>query len=204
MWRNQETLELVESLHAWNAEITHPERRVSFYGLDLYSPFTSIGAVIAYLNNVDPAMAATARRRYSCSTPWERDPAIYGQAVLSGSYRDCEEPVLPVLRDMLEHRIEYSVRDGDRFFDAAQNARLVADAERYYRLMYYGSVDSWNLRDQHMFDTLERLFEFHGSGSKGIGWAHNSHIGKAGSIPADHQTISFPNGMHPVALETHF
>jgi protein-L-isoaspartate(D-aspartate) O-methyltransferase len=76
-------------------------------------------------------------------------------------------------------RIEYSLRDGDRFFDAAQNARLVADAERHYRLMYYGSVDSWNLRDQHMFDTLERLFDFHGSGSKGIVWAHNSHVGNA-------------------------
>jgi protein-L-isoaspartate(D-aspartate) O-methyltransferase len=179
MWRNQETLELVEWLRAWNAEVTEPERRVSFYGLDLYSLFTSIGAVIAYLNNVDPAMAATARRRYGCLTPWERDPAIYGQAVLSGSYRDCEEAVLSVLRDMLERRIEYSVRDGDRFFDAAQNARLVADAERYYRLMYYGSVDSWNLRDQHMFDTLERLFDFRGSGSKGIVWAHNSHVGNA-------------------------
>lgn len=109
----------------------------------------AISAVIAYLNNVDPAMAGTARRRYACLTPWERDPAIYGQAVLSGSYRDCEEAVLSVLRDMLERRIEYSLRDRDRFFDAAQNARLVADAERYYRLMYYGSVDSWNLRDQH-------------------------------------------------------
>jgi len=179
MWRNHEVLEMVEWLRAWNAEISDPERRVSFHGLDLYSLFTSIGAVIDYLNGVDPAMAAIARGRYACLSPWEHDPAVYGRAAIGGRYRDCEEAVVAMLRDMLERRIEYSQRDGDRFFDAAQNARLVAAAERYYRVMYYGSVESWNLRDQHMFDTLERLFEFHGPGSKGIVWEHNSHVGDA-------------------------
>jgi len=179
MWRNQEALELVEWLRAHNAEVNNPERYASFYGLDLYSLFTSINAVITYLSKIDPAMAETARQRYACLTPWAQDPAAYGRAVLSGSYVDCEEEVVKMLRDMLEHRLEYSERDGDRFFDAMENARLAADAERYYRLMYYGSVDSWNLRDQHMFDTLERLFDFHGSGSKGIVWAHNSHVGDA-------------------------
>jgi protein-L-isoaspartate(D-aspartate) O-methyltransferase len=179
MWRNQEALELVEWLRAHNAEVNDPDRFASFYGLDLYSLFTSINAVITYLNKIDPAMAETARQRYACLTPWAQDPAAYGRAVLSGSYVDCEEEVVKMLRDMLEHRLEYSERDGDRFFDAMENARLAADAERYYRLMYYGSVDSWNLRDQHMFDTLERLFDFHGSGSKGIVWAHNSHVGDA-------------------------
>ncbi|MGD0290443.1 MAG: protein-L-isoaspartate(D-aspartate) O-methyltransferase [Candidatus Binataceae bacterium] len=179
MWRNHEALELVEWLRAWNAERRDPERRASFYGLDLYSLFTSIDAVITYLSSVDPAMAAIARRRYACLSPWEHDPAVYGQAVLSGGYRDCEATMVATLRDMLNRRIEYSRRDGDRFFDAAQNARLVAAAERYYRVMYYGSVESWNLRDQHMFDTLERLLEFHGPGSKGIVWEHNSHVGNA-------------------------
>jgi protein-L-isoaspartate(D-aspartate) O-methyltransferase len=179
MWRNHEALELVEWLRAWNAEMRDPERHASFYGLDLYSLFTSINAVITYLSSVDPAMAATARRRYACLSPWEHDPAVYGQAVLSGRYRDCEAAVVAMLRDMLNRRIEYSQRDGDRFFDAAQNARLVAAAERYYRVMYYGSVESWNLRDQHMFDTLERLLDFHGPGSKGVVWEHNSHVGNA-------------------------
>jgi protein-L-isoaspartate(D-aspartate) O-methyltransferase len=179
MWRNQEAVELVEWLRAHNAEVNDPDRFASFYGLDLYSLFTSINAVITYLNKIDPAMAETARQRYACLTPWAQDPAAYGRAVLSGSYVDCEEEVVKMLREMLEHRLEYSERDGDRFFDAMENARLAADAERYYRLMYYGSVDSWNLRDQHMFDTLERLFDFHGSGSKGIVWAHNSHVGDA-------------------------
>jgi protein-L-isoaspartate(D-aspartate) O-methyltransferase len=179
MWRNHEALELVEWLRAWNAEVSEPERRASFYGLDLYSLFTSVNAVITYLNKIDPAMAAIARRRYSSLSPWEQDPAAYGRAVLSGGYKDCEAAVVAMLRDMLNRRIEYSQRDGDRFFDAAQNARLVAAAERYYRVMYYGAVESWNLRDQHMFDTLERLLEFHGPGSKGIVWEHNSHVGNA-------------------------
>jgi len=179
MWRNHEALELVEWLRAWNAETQDPERRASFYGLDLYSLFTSINAVITYLNGVDPAMAEIARHRYACLSPWENNPAVYGQAVLGGRYRDCEARVVTILRDMLNRRMEYSRRDGERFFDAAQNARLVAAAERYYRVMYYGSVESWNLRDQHMFDTLERLLEFHGPGSKGIVWEHNSHVGNA-------------------------
>jgi protein-L-isoaspartate(D-aspartate) O-methyltransferase len=179
MWRNQEALELVEWLRTRNAQVAEPERRAKFYGLDLYSLFTSITAVITYLSKVDPDMAATARQRYACLTPWERDPAAYGRAVLSDSYQDCEEAVIAMLGDMLRRRIEYSQRDGDTFFDAIQNARLVADAERYYRYMYYGSVDSWNLRDQHMFETLSRLFDFHGPASKGIVWAHNSHIGNA-------------------------
>jgi protein-L-isoaspartate(D-aspartate) O-methyltransferase len=179
MWRNHEVLELVEWLRALNAETRDSGRRASFYGLDLYSLFTSIDAVINYLNGVDPAMAAVARRRYACLSPWEHDPAAYGQAVLTGCYRDCEAAVVLMLRDMLKRRIEYSQRDGDRFFDAAQNARLVAAAERYYRAMYYGSVESWNMRDQHMFDTLERLLEFHGPGSRGIVWEHNSHVGNA-------------------------
>ncbi len=179
MWRNHEALEMVEWMRAYNAEIDDPERRIGFYGLDLYSLFTSVSAVTTYLNSVDPVMAAIARRRYACLTPWEHDPAVYGRAVLSAPYRSCEAAVVAMLRDMLERRIEYSARDGDRFFDAVQNARLVAAAERYYRVMYYGSVESWNLRDQHMFGTLERLLEFHGPASKAIVWEHNSHVGDA-------------------------
>ena len=95
-----------EWLRAWNAEVQDPERRASFYGLDLYSLFTSINAVITYLSSVDPAMASIARRRYACLSPWEHDPAVYGRAVLSGGYRDCETAVVAMLRDMLNRRIE--------------------------------------------------------------------------------------------------
>ena len=179
MWRNAEFHEFVEWLRAWNADRRDPDRRAGFYGLDLYSLATSIAAVLRYLDEVDPETAAIARRRYACLSPWERDPAVYGRAALSGRYRTCEEPVTHMLRDMLERRLEYVRYDGERYLDAAQNARLVADAERYYRVMYYGQAESWNLRDRHMFETLEALLDFHGSEARAVVWEHNSHVGNA-------------------------
>jgi protein-L-isoaspartate(D-aspartate) O-methyltransferase len=179
MWRNQEVHEFVEWLRHLNGGTADPAQRVSFHGLDLYSLYTSAAAVIGYLERVDPAAASIARKRYGCLTPWERDPASYGRAALTGQYRTCEGDVVAALRDLLSRRLEYSIRDGERFLDAAQNARLVADAERYYRAIYYGSAASWNLRDQHMFDTLQSLLTFHGPDTKIVVWEHNSHIGDA-------------------------
>ena len=179
MWRNEEVHAFVEWLRRRNGEAADPSRAVSFHGLDLYSLSTSAAAVIGYLEQVDPEAAQIARRRYGCITPWERDPATYGRAALTDRYRSCEAHVVAVLRDLLARRLEYGLRDGERFFDAAQNARLVADAERYYRALYYGSTASWNLRDQHMFDTLESLLAFHGPGSRIVVWEHNSHVGNA-------------------------
>ena len=177
MWRNQEVGALVSWLRGFNAE--RRERRVGFHGLDLYSLFTSIAVVLGYLDQVDPAAARVARVRYGTLTPWQRDPAAYGQAVLVGRYQSSEHAVVTMLRELLEQRVEYSRRDGKRFFDAEQNARVVADAERYYRAMYYGSAASWNLRDSHMFDTLGALLRRYGPESRGIVWAHNSHVGNA-------------------------
>jgi protein-L-isoaspartate(D-aspartate) O-methyltransferase len=177
MWRNQEVVDFVEWLRTHNAD--RPSSKVGFHGLDLYSLFTSIAAVLAYLDDVDPDAARVARLRYGNLTPWQKDPAAYGKAVLVGKYRSAEPFVVAMLREMLEHRMDYARKDGDRFFDAAQNARLVANAERYYRAAYYGSTASWNLRDAHMFDTLESLLAFYGPQSKGIVWEHNSHVGDA-------------------------
>lgn len=177
MWRNEEVHDFVEWLRAYNLD--HPEQKVGFHGLDLYSLFTSIAAVLAYLDDVDPAAAEVARHRYGALTPWQKDPAAYGQAVLAGRYESSEHAVVSILREMLARRIEYAQKDGERFFDAAQNARVVANAERYYRAMYYGSAQSWNLRDGHMFDTLQSLLGFYGPDSKGIVWEHNSHVGNA-------------------------
>ena len=179
MWRNAEVHDFVEWLRSWNADRRDPARRTGFYGLDLYSLFTSIAAVLRYLDEVDPDTAALARRRYACLTPWERSPAVYGRAALTGQYRTCAEPVTRMLRDMMERRLEYAVHDGERFLDAAQNARLVANAERYYRVMYAGQADSWNLRDRHMFDTLDMLLAFHGPEARAVVWEHNSHVGNA-------------------------
>ena len=178
MWRNGEVDAFVSWMRAWN-ENRNPSSRVGFYGLDLYSMFASMAAVLRYLDDVDPPSARVARERYACLTPWQRDPAAYGHATLSGRYRACEEPVTRILKDMLERRIEYSARDGERFFDASRNARLVVEAEKYYRSMYYGQAESWNLRDRHMFETLEAILDFHGPDSRAVVWEHNSHIGNA-------------------------
>ena len=179
MWRNREVLEFVEWLRDHNQSIRDPQKRVAFYGLDLYSLFTSIRAVLDYLDRVDPEAARIARLRYGCLTPWEGDPALYGRLAVGGRYRVCENEVVAVLTDLLKQRLQYTQYDGARFLDAVQNARLVANAERYYRVMYYGSNESWNHRDQHMFDTLELLLGFHGATSKAVIWEHNSHLGNA-------------------------
>jgi protein-L-isoaspartate(D-aspartate) O-methyltransferase len=179
MWRNHETLAFVEWLRAHDAKTRGDRLPVAFYGLDLYSLFTSIQAVLQFLDRVDPTAARVARQRYACLTPWEADPAAYGQAAISGRYRVCEREAVAMLRHLMARRLDYAERDGAAVLDAVQNARLIADAERYYRAMYYGSNESWNLRDQHMFDTLEALLAFHGSTAKAVVWEHNSHLGDA-------------------------
>lgn len=181
MWRNAEVHEFVEWLRDRNLRKKEREERVGFHGLDLYSMFTSIAVVLAYLDSVDPDAAGAARARYGALTPWQKDPAAYGRAVLAGRYASSENAVVAMLQELLAKRLDYSLSDGKRYFDAAQNARLVADAERYYRAMYYGSAVSWNLRDRHMFDTLNSLLAFYGEGSRGIVWEHNSHVGDAGA-----------------------
>lgn len=178
MWRNAETRAFVDWLHERNAAL-EPAARTLFCGLDLYSLYTSAGAVIDYLTTVDSDLAKLARRRYGCLTPWEADPAAYGRAALRGTYHECAEAVARVLAEMLEKRQALAVPDGERFFDAEQNAKLVASAERYYRLMYYGSRAAWNLRDTHMFETLARVLAHVGATSKAVVWAHNSHVGNA-------------------------
>jgi protein-L-isoaspartate(D-aspartate) O-methyltransferase len=182
MWRNEETRAFVDWLHAWNVE-RPPEARTSFHGLDLYSLYASIRAVVSYLEDVDEDLARIARERYGCLTPWEADPVAYGRASLTGAYRTCEDEVSNMLTALLEKRqrlvMEAGERDGAPFLDAVQNARLIANAERYYRTMYYGSRASWNLRDTHMFETLQAVRAHRGPAAKAVVWAHNSHIGDA-------------------------
>jgi protein-L-isoaspartate(D-aspartate) O-methyltransferase len=176
MWRNREVREFVDWLRARNADAA-PDMRVAFHGLDLYSLYNSIHSVLRYLDDIDPRTAQVARTRYGCLTPWQADPASYGHAAMTGQYHTCEREVVSMLKDLLHKHRAYAEHDGERFLDALQNARLVANAEHYYRIMYYGSRASWNLRDSHMFETLQTLLHFHGEGSKAIVWAHNSHVG---------------------------
>ena len=176
MWRNREVREFVDWLRARNGRVDS-DSRVAFHGLDLYSLYNSIQSILSYLDSVDPQTAEVARQRYGCLTPWQSDPTVYGHATLTGKYETCEPEVSAMLTDLMQKRRAYAEHDGERFLDALQNARLVANAERYYRTMYYGSRASWNLRDSHMFETLKNLLSFHGPKSKGIVWAHNSHVG---------------------------
>ena len=182
MWRNAEVHELVDWLRTHNAGLD-PAQRIGFFGLDIYGLGASIRAVIDYLDKIDPEAARVARERYACLTPWQKDPASYGRAALSAGYARCEPAVVAMLRDLFDKQMNYQPFDREGFFDAAQNARLVAAAERYYRVMYYGATESWNLRDRHMFETLERLLAWRDEAkkraAKAIVWAHNSHVGNA-------------------------
>jgi protein-L-isoaspartate(D-aspartate) O-methyltransferase len=175
MWRNHEALAFVEWLREWN--VGHAP--AGFYGLDLYSLYRSIHLVLEYLDRVDATAGRIARERYAGLMPWEGDPATYGRAVVTGRYRDCEDEVVAMLRDLLSRELDYAARDGEHFLDAVGNARVVANAEAYYRVMYYGGSASWNLRDQHMFETLEGLLRFHGPDARAVLWEHNSHLGDA-------------------------
>ncbi len=179
MWRNRETLAFIDWLADYNRGRSEPGQCASIHGLDLYSLNHSIHAVLEYLDRVDPAAARRARERYACFSPWERDPAVYGRAAVAGEREDCEDEVVETLTELLAHRLDYRRADGEALFDSERNAQVVRAAERYYRVMYYGSRESWNLRDRHMFETLQSVLDHRGPDSKAVVWAHNSHIGDA-------------------------
>jgi erythromycin esterase-like protein len=177
MWRNAEFAALLRDLRHWN-DWREAGDRVEVRGLDVYSLHRSVDEVLAYLERVDPEAAADARRRYGCLTPYLERPQVYG-AIATRSGRTCEDAVVEQLVALLEQELHYAHADGEAYFDAEQNARVVCSAETYYRAMYQGAVESWNLRDSHMFDTLVRLLELRGPDAKAVVWAHNSHIGNA-------------------------
>lgn len=186
MWRNAEVLELVEWLRGHNAALPAGEPRVGFYGLDLYSLFSSIEAVLAYLDDADPAASARARYRYGCFGHFGEDSQSYGYAASVDASRSCEDHAVEQLLEMQRRASELAPREAgipeDEFFFAEQNARLVRNAEEYYRTMFHGRVSSWNLRDRHMADTLHALlrhFDARGLRTRVVVWEHNSHIGDA-------------------------
>lgn len=178
MWRNTDVDAFVGWLRDHNQGLA-ADARTGFYGLDLYNLNGSVRAVIDYLDRVDPEAAAVARERYACLTPFRNDPARYGRMALTKGYAPCEQAVVEMLTDLFARSRDYGSVEDDDFLDAAQNARLIADAEAYYRAMYYGAAESWNLRDQHMFETLDLMLAAKGEDSKAVVWAHNSHIGDA-------------------------
>lgn len=186
MWRNADILDFVGWLREHNDHRRPDSPPVGFYGLDLYSLHASLEAVVRYLRIVDPEAARRAALRYGCFDRFGDDPQAYGYASTIGMSRSCEKEVVAQLVELRRAAAEYSRRDGrlaeDDLFYAEQNARVVANAERYYRAMFGSRVASWNLRDEHMADTLETIEHFlagRGQLPKIVVWAHNSHIGDA-------------------------
>jgi erythromycin esterase-like protein len=178
MWRNREFDEFVGWLRRHNEGRPY-DRMSGFYGLDLYNLSGSMQAVIDFLDREDPQLARLAHRRYGCLEPWAEEPQLYGRNALLEGYARCEVGVVRMLQDLLKKQIDCFAEECDEWLDAAANARLVKDAEAYYRVMFHGSAESWNLRDRHMFDALNMILDAKGPQSKAIVWAHNSHIGNA-------------------------
>jgi len=184
MWRNDDVLALVEWLRTRNASYANVEH-AGFYGMDLYSLHASIDAVLEYLWRVDPDAARRARERYSCFEHFGDDPQAYGYATSLGA-ESCEDAVVRQLVELTRTaRKSGGYPDPsavDELFVAEQNARLVKNAERYYRAIFRGRVSSWNLRDTHMADTVDALLTHMGRDgheAKLVIWAHNSHLGDA-------------------------
>jgi protein-L-isoaspartate(D-aspartate) O-methyltransferase len=178
MWRNEEVDAFIRWMRKHNNERAY-EAMAGFYGLDLYNLGGSMRAVVDFLEEADPEAARVARRRYGCLEPWSEDPAGYGRMALMEGYGRCEAGAVEMLKELMQRRMDCMSEECDEWLDAAGNARLVADAERYYRVMYHGSAESWNLRDTHMFETLRQILDAKGPDAKAVVWAHNSHIGNA-------------------------
>ena len=185
MWRNADVLDFVGWLRAHN-DNQNPPSKIGFYGLDLYSLHSSMRAVLDYLNKIDPEAAQRARYRYSCFDHFGEDAQHYGYAANYNLKNSCEKEVVNQLIELRRRAADYMNRDGfiarDEYFFAEQNARLVKNAEEYYREMFRGRVSSWNLRDRHMAETLHALaahLELQNQNAKIVVWEHNSHLGDA-------------------------
>jgi erythromycin esterase-like protein len=187
MWRNTDVVEFIDWLRQHNDAVASDVPKAGFYGLDLYSLHASMEAVLQYFEKVDPSVARRVRDRYACFDHFGDDVRRYGLLTTAGVAESCRNEVIDVLLDLQRRAAEYAERDGrlaqDEFFDAEQNARLVKNAEAYYRSMFLSDVSSWNLRDRHMVETLDALVTYlerrDRRPAKVVLWAHNSHLGDA-------------------------
>ena len=177
MWANWEVVALAEWMHKHN-KLLPSNKKVGFYGLDVYSLWESMDAIMNYLEKTDPMALKTAKKALNCFAPYiGQEGSMYGYA----SYMidsSCEREVVDLLSEIIRKLPMYNT-DHETVFSTEQNAFVAVNAERYYRTMIKDGAGSWNIRDNHMFDTLNRLVEFYGANSKVIVWEHNSHIGDA-------------------------
>ena len=177
MWANEEVAALAEWLREWNENKPDTEK-AGFYGLDVYSLWESIDAVTRYLERMDPALAARARRAYGCFDPYQEDVQEYALATATVP-TDCEEEVIAILQSLRARGPDFRDESPEAFFNAEQNALVAQNAELYYRTMIRGGAASWNVRDTHMMETLDRLLKHHGPHARAIVWEHNTHVGDA-------------------------
>lgn len=175
MWANHEVADFLDWLHEWNRSRPGHER-VGFYGLDVYSLWDSLRATMAWLETNAPDAVPAAMRAWRCFLPYGEEPHQYAWSTRLVP-TSCESDVVALLAETRQRARNLTQDEGA--FDAAQNAEVVADAEHYYRTMVRGDRQSWNIRDRHMADTVDRLALHLGAGSKGLVWEHNTHVGDA-------------------------
>lgn len=182
MWANVPMIDLIEWLHLHNAK---DKNKVSFYGMDLYSLYRSIGVVIESLKKIDPQLAKEAAQRYACLDRFNQDPQQYAYAVFSRVTKSCKDEVIIQLKKLEEMEWQFvqnkNVSAQDAFY-LTQNARVIKNSESYYRSLFINEVNNWNLRDTHMMETVDQILDFHknqGQDPKIVIWAHNSHVGNA-------------------------
>lgn len=175
MWGNWEIVALAEWMKDYNQKLAL-DKRIGFYGLDVYSLWDSMHAMMNYLKDEDPEAAQSVRKAIQCFEPFGEDERLYARYTLRE--HGCRDELLALLKEV---RVKAQNLDGDReaAFNTEQNALIAVNAEKYYRAMMGFDNESWNVRDRHMMETLQRLMQFHGTGAKGIVWEHNTHIGDA-------------------------
>lgn len=177
MWRNHSVMDFTHWLKDHNRSVRSADDTVGFYGIDIYNIFGSIDVVVDYLYGVDANMADFARRQYGCLAPWAEYPPDYGRALKSGKARPCTNEVAAVFQALQGKQAKFMPLDKQRYFHALQNARLIKNGERYFRTMKDGDTQSWNQRDNNMFERLQAIMDYRGETSKAVVWAHNTHLG---------------------------
>jgi len=178
MWKNEEFHSFVTWLRHYNSKPNYPENPVNLYGLDIYNSYQAIENVLSYLDLKDPVLAETARKSYECVLSYGKDFSRYAIAAATGIVHECEEEVVSILVKILESYADEKLVNQEEFLAVFQNAASIADAEEYYRNLYQSKPSSWNIRDRHMFETLETILSLKGN-AKIVVWAHNSHVGNA-------------------------
>ena len=177
MWANRNVADFTRWLREFNRNKENDEP-VGFYGLDVYSLWDSLRATLDYLKQHRPDQVEAALEAFHCFEPYAEDPQRYARATALIP-TDCQSEVINLLTGMLSEANHGSGQDRDSRFNAEQNALVAAGAEEYYRAMVSGGPESWNVRDQHMFDTLGRLMGHYGPAAKSVVWGHNTHVGDA-------------------------